>query len=209
MVEDNVTRTVLKAELIQRIEKLELHQNLFPTSDESIDQLVRQLESVNPIPNPLGINYLPSLFGRWELIYTSSGTVVTRQIASIQDIWRGIQVKRVWQRLADSNTGKISASNSALLELPILGEWQLQANGYWKWATDEKTAIVSFNSFSIQATKPFGFSNWSFTELNIPVIELLQKEALWITSYLDQEIRIGRGATDNLFVFRRDVTEST
>lgn len=209
MIEDDATRFTLKAELLEGIEKLGLQQSLFPNSNESIDKLVQQLETINPIRQPLASNSLPSLLGEWELIYASSGTAVTRQLASIQDIWSGIKIKRVWQSLADSNIRKISASNSAQLEIPILGEWQLQANGYWKKEADEKTAKVSFHSFAIQVVKPFGLSNWSFPELNIPVLEFLQKEALWITSYLDQEIRIGRGRTDNLFVFRRDVTPST
>jgi PAP_fibrillin len=212
MVENNAARFALKTELLLRIDKLGLQQSLFPTSDEIIDQLIQQLEGISPIPQPLQPNYLPSLLGNWQLVYASSGTIVTRQIASIPDFLGVIKIKRVWQTLAsDSNTRKISASNSAQIELPILGEWQLQANGNWKWGTgtDERTATVSFNSFSIQGTKPFVLSNWSFPELKIPVLEFLQKEALWITSYLDQEIRVGRGATNNLFVFRRDVTPST
>lgn len=196
MIEDNAARFDLKTELLLRIDKLGLQQSLFPTSNELIDQLVQQLEDISPIPQPLQPNYLPSLLGNWQLVYASSGTIVTRQIASIPDFLGAIKIKRVWQTLASgSNTRNILASNSALLELAILGEWQLQANGHWKWGTDEKTATVSFNSFSIQATKPFGLSNWSFPELKIPVLEFLQKEALWITSYLDQEIRVGRGAT--------------
>ncbi|ODH02544.1 PAP fibrillin [Nostoc sp. KVJ20] len=210
MAEDNTARFALKTELLLRIEKLGLQQSLFPTSDELIDKLVQQLEGISPIPQPLQPKHLPSLLGNWQLVYASAGTIVTRQIASIPDFGGAIKIKRVWQILAsDSNTRKILASNSAQLELPILGEWQLQANGHWKWSTDEKTATVSFNSFSVQATKPFGLSNWSFPELKIPVLEFLQKEALWITSYLDQEIRVGRGTTDNLFVFRRDVKPST
>ncbi|MBD2564913.1 PAP/fibrillin family protein [Nostoc sp. UIC 10607] len=210
MAEDNTARFALKTELLLRIEKLGLQQSLFPTSDELIDKLIQQLEGISPIPQPLQPKHLPSLLGNWQLVYASAGTIVTRQIASIPDFGGAIKIKRVWQILAsDSNTRKILASNSAQLELPILGEWQLQANGHWKWSTDEKTATVSFNSFSVQATKPFGLSNWSFPELKIPVLEFLQKEALWITSYLDQEIRVGRGATDNLFVFRRDVKPST
>lgn len=210
MVEDNTARFALKTELLSRIEKLGLQQSLFPTSDELIDKLVQQLESISPIVQPLQPNYLPFLLGNWQLVYASQGTIVTRQIASIPDFWGAIKIKRVWQTLTSgSSTRDILASNSAQLELPILGEWQLQANGHWKWGTDEKTAIVSFNSFSIQAAKLFGLSNWSFPELKIPVLEFLQKEALWITSYLDQEIRVGRGATDNLFVFRRNVTPST
>ncbi|MBE9003194.1 PAP fibrillin [Nostoc sp. LEGE 12447] len=207
MVEDNAARFALKTELLLRIEKLGLQQSLFPSSDELIDQLVQQLEDISPILQPLQPNDLPSLLGNWQLVYASAGTVVTRQIASIPDFLGGIKIKRVWQRLASvNNIRKISASNSAQVELPILGEWQLQANGHWKWDTDEKTATVSFNSFSIQATKSFGLSNWSFPELKIPVLEFLQREALWITSYLDQEIRVGRGVTGNLFVFRRDIT---
>ena len=212
MVSNNAARFGLKTELLLRIDKLGLQQSLFPTSDELIDQLIQQLEGISPIPQPLQPNHLPSLLGNWQLVYASSGTIVTRQIASIPDFLGVIKIKRVWQTLAsDSNTRKILASNSAQLELPILGEWQLQANGHWKWGigTDEKTATVSFNSFSIQGTKPFALSNWSFPELKIPVLEFLQKEALWITSYLDQEIRVGRGATNNLFVLRRDVTPST
>ena len=212
MAEDNAAIFALKTELLLRIEKLGLQQSLFPTSDELIDQLVQQLECISPIPQPFQRNYLPCLLGNWQLVYASSGTIVTRQIALIPDFLGVIKIKRVWQTLAsNSDTRKISASNSAQLELPILGEWQLQANGHWKWGTgtDERTATVSFNSFSIQGTKPFALSNWSFPELKIPVLEFLQKEALWITSYLDEEIRVGRGATNNLFVFRRDVTSST
>ncbi|MFE1746297.1 PAP/fibrillin family protein [Coleofasciculus sp. H7-2] len=32
----------------------------------------------------------------------------------------------------------------------------------------------------------------------------LRNEAEWTTSYLDEEIRVGRGATGNLFVFSRE-----
>lgn len=162
MVENNAARFALKTELLLRIDKLGLQQSLFPTSDELIDQLIQQLEGISPIPQPLQPNCLPSLLGNWQLVYASGGTIVTRQIASIPDFLGVIKIKRVWQTLAsDSNTRKISASNSAQLELPILGEWQLQANGHWKWGTgtDERTATVSFNSFSIQGTKPFALSN--------------------------------------------------
>ncbi|MCU0535345.1 MAG: PAP/fibrillin family protein [Hydrococcus sp. Prado102] len=44
---------------------------------------------------------------------------------------------------------------------------------------------------------------WSLPELKIPVLEFLKNEAIWKTSYLDRDMRIGRGATGNLFVFRK------
>ncbi|MBD1804537.1 PAP fibrillin [Microcoleus sp. FACHB-SPT15] len=204
MVENDATRFALKTELLQRVEALGLQQALFPSDGEQIDEIVQQLESINPIPHPLHPDHLPSLLGNWQLVYASKGTVVTRQVASIPDFGATITIKRVWQKLVAGGAGKISASNSALLDLPLLGEWQLRADGVWTWGASEEMAKVSFDSFSIQATKPFGMESWSFPELKIPVLEFLRNEAEWTTSYLDQEIRVGRGATGNLFVFRRE-----
>jgi hypothetical protein len=204
MVENDATRFALKTELLQRVEALGLQQALFPSDGEPIDEIVQQLESINPIPHPLHPDHLPSLLGNWQLVYASKGTVVTRQVASIPDFGGTITIKRVWQRLVAGGTGKISASNSALLDLPLLGEWQLRADGVWTWGASEQMAKVTFDSFSMQATKPFGMESWSLPELKIPVLEFLRNEAEWTTSYLDQEIRVGRGATGNLFVFRRE-----
>jgi len=204
MVKDDATRIALKTELLQRVEALGLQQALFPSNGEPIDEIVRQLESLNPIPRPLHLNHLSSLLGSWQLVYASKGTVVTRQLASIPDFGGTINIKRVWQSLVAGGTGKISASNGAFLNLPLVGECRLQADGVWTWGADERMAKVTFDSFSMQATKPFGMETWSFPELKIPVLEFLRNEAEWTTSYLDQEIRVGRGATGNLFVFRRE-----
>ncbi|MEP0755396.1 PAP/fibrillin family protein [Trichocoleus sp. Lan] len=204
MVGDDATRFALKTELLQRVEALGLQQALFPSDGEPIDEIVQQLESINPIPHPLHPNHLPTLLGNWQLVYASKGTVVTRQLASIPDFGGTINIKRVWQRLVAGGTRKISASNGAFLDLPLLGEWRLQADGVWAWGADKKTVKVSFDSFSMQATKLFSMESWSFPELKIPVLEFLRNEAEWTTSYLDEEIRVGRGATGNLFVFRRE-----
>ncbi|MBD1901302.1 PAP fibrillin [Coleofasciculus sp. FACHB-125] len=204
MVGDDATRFALKTELLQRVEALGLQQALFPSDGEPIDEIVQQLESINPIPQPLHPNHLPTLLGNWQLVYASKGTVVTRQIASIPDFGGTINIKRVWQRLVAGGTRKISTCNGAFLDLPLLGEWRLQADGVWTWGADEQTAKVTFDSFSMQATKLFGMESWSFPELKIPVLEFFRNQAEWTTSYLDEEIRVGRGATGNLFVFRRE-----
>ena len=203
MIGDETTRLALKTELLQRVEALGINQALFPSPVQTIDQIVQQLESLNPIPRPLNPKHFPSLLGDWQLVYASRGTVVTRAIASTPNMLGGIQIKQVWQSLVTGDPGKINASNGALIDLPLLGEWQLQADGHWKWRDSEQIAKVTFGTFSIRATKPFGLESWNLPELKIPVLEFLRKEALWTTSYLDAEIRIGRGATDNLFVFRR------
>jgi len=203
LINDNTNRLSLRIQLLQQIEALDPQQAIFPSPNESIDRIVQQLENINPLTQPLNPDYLPYLIGEWQLIYASRGTVVTRRVASIPQWGTVIKIERVWQTLVVENNHKIAAVNAAILDLSWLGKWQLQANGIWVWDTPEQIAKVSFNSFSVQAKQLFGWSNWSWPELQIPVLEWLRSEAVWITSYLDEEIRVGRGATGNLFVFRR------
>ncbi|WP_414577193.1 PAP/fibrillin family protein [Anabaena sp. CCY 9402-a] len=204
MMGNDTARLSLKTELLQRIAALDVQQALFPSSEPKIDEIVQKLENINPIANPLSVNHLADLTGNWQLVYASRGTVVTRPLASIADIWGGINIIGVWQRLVTGDTGKISATNGAEFELPLLGNWHLSADGVWSWGDDEQVAKVSFYAFAVQAIKPLGIAGWSLPPLKIPVLEFLRKEALWITSYLDEDIRVGRGATGNLFVFRRE-----
>ena len=189
----------LKTELFRQIEILG-ERSLLPFSEASIDETISQLESTNPITQPLSTNNLSILVGDWQLVYASNGTVVTRPIAEMANILGAIKVKKIWQSLAVKN-GEITANNQASIEL--LGEYKLSAEGIWRSQADQQTAIVTFNSFTAQATKFLGQSNWSLPELKIPVLDFLKNKALWITSYLDEDMRIGRGATGNLFVFRR------
>lgn len=197
MSEDNTSRKSLKTELIGQLEALPFEEAIFPEAEPEIDKIIEQLEQFNPIFQPLSVENQSKMFGDWELIYASRGTVVTRKVAKIPD-WTGIKIKRVWQNLTAGDTEKINTSNCAQIELPFLGEWNVKADGVWKWNEDQKTALVSFNAFTFALQKPF-----TLPELKIPVLEALRNEAVWITSYLDEEIRIGRGQTGNLFVFRR------
>ncbi|MDX2099065.1 MAG: PAP/fibrillin family protein [Leptolyngbyaceae cyanobacterium bins.59] len=203
-VNDRPSPQHLKAELLQRLQELSLEQALFPNVDNGLSDLVIQLEQVNPTPFPLQVQFLPNLLGNWELIYASRGTVVTRNLDSLtQPFFSGIRLQRIWQTLTSKDDRTLTAENGATLELPWLGQWQLRARGQWRWETAEQTAHVSFNAFSVQACRVFGQPTWQLPEFSIPVLEPLRNEALWVTSYLDDELRIGRGATGNRFVFRR------
>ena len=51
MMGDDATRASLKTELLQHLEALG-QQALFPSEQEPIDQIVQQLESINPIERP-------------------------------------------------------------------------------------------------------------------------------------------------------------
>lgn len=75
---DATTRRELKSELLQQVEALGLQQAIFPSPEDKIDNIVIELENINPTPRPLSSLNQPTLQGDWQLIYASKGTVVTR-----------------------------------------------------------------------------------------------------------------------------------
>ena len=193
----------LKIQLFSQIEAIGKERSLLPFAETSIDKTITELEAISPISQPLSPGSLDSLVGDWQLVYASNGTVVTRPIAEITNLLgSGIKVTKIWQSLSSRN-GEIKANNQALIELALLGDYQLSAEGIWQAEADKRSAKVTFDAFVLQAIKFFGQPDWSLPELTIPVLDFLKNEALWITSYLDEDTRVGRGATGNLFVFRR------
>jgi hypothetical protein len=175
-----------------------------PNQHPAIDQLIYQLEDLNPIQQPLKAANLPVLVGNWALVYASRGTVVTRRVSE-QVGGLPVRIQRVWQQLTQSGNPEcpIDTENGAILSIPLLGEITTVARGTWQPYEEAESANVSFGAFSFQPTRVFGITGFQLPKLTIPVLEFLQREALWITSYLDEDMRFGRGATGNLFVFQR------
>ncbi|MEL7245661.1 MAG: PAP/fibrillin family protein [Cyanobacteria bacterium J06573_2] len=200
MKTENPSNNSLKTDLIEKLSALSFQKAIFPLGEPGIDNLIRKLEEINLLPQPLNYQNQALLSGTWKLIYASNGTVVTRQVAEIPE-WTGIKIKDVYQIINYSDTG-IVTSNCAEIELPLFGELKIQASGIWKCQEDEQTALVSFDEFGFQSKKLFNLP-FDLPELKIPVLEFLRSEAVWITSYLDEEIRVGRGKTGNLFVFQK------
>ena len=200
MKAENPSHNYLKTELIEKLSALSFQKAIFPLGEPEIDNLIQNLEEINPNPQPLSSQNQDILSGSWKLKNASNGTEVTRKFDSKPE-WTGIKIKQVYQILNGSDIG-IVTSNCAKIELPLLGDLKIQASGIWKCEEDETTALVSFDAFSFQATKPWNLP-FDLPELKIPVIEALRNEAVWITSYLDAEIRVGRGRTGNLFVFQK------
>ncbi|MBD2069550.1 PAP fibrillin [Leptolyngbya sp. FACHB-671] len=190
------TRQILKQDLLDRTTTLG-QQALLPTEKSELDAIVQQLETLNPTPLPLAPENRSLLLGDWKLLYASNGTVVTRRLMG------GITINAIWQTLSAAGEATLSATNGAELELLLLGRVQLQAQGHWRWQGNTQTATVAFDAFSLQATGLFHQADWQLPALHIPVLEGLRREATWQTSYLDSDLRIGRGATGNLFVFAR------
>ncbi|WP_206070599.1 PAP/fibrillin family protein [Nodosilinea sp. P-1105] len=196
-------RTQLKHQLLQQIQALPSLEALLPSQHPTIDQLIADLEYLNPIDQPLDTHHHSVLLGTWDLIYASRGTVVTRNLGSGFP-W-SLPIQRVWQRLArnDQADAPIATENGATFLLPFFGELTATAKGTWQPYAEAESAKVSFGTIGVQATRLLGIAGLHLPKLTVPVLEGLRREALWITSYLDDDLRFGRGVTGNLFVFQR------
>lgn len=64
------------------------------------------------------------------------------------------------------------------------------------------SSLVKFESVDVQPTQgALGLP--PPPALHVPIFEPLQAEAAWMTTYLDANTRVGRGASGNVFVFRK------
>jgi hypothetical protein len=121
-----------------------------------------------------------------------------------------VGIRRVWQRLNQSAqaSAPITAENGVVVSLPLIGELTAIAQGFWQPYEEAESARVSFGAFSLQPTRLLGIAGLHLPQITLPIFEALRREALWITSYLDDDLRIGRGVTGNLFVFQRTPTQA-
>ncbi|MGB5973470.1 MAG: PAP/fibrillin family protein, partial [Nodosilinea sp.] len=147
-------RTQLKTQLLHQIETLEPQEAILPAEHPAIDQIICELESLNPIDQPLQREHWPLLLGSWALVYASQGTVVTRRFSRQMPL--PINIKRVWQRLTNPEaavngvSGAIATENGAVLSLPF-GELTATAQGVWQPYEEGESARVSFGAFTVQA----------------------------------------------------------
>ncbi|GFR46872.1 hypothetical protein Agub_g8513, partial [Astrephomene gubernaculifera] len=218
-----------KKELDRLLQNLGFPQTVLPgelKAKAEIDKVLHRLEALNPNPNPLqadieqrptgdlsGIS--PLLLGEWELLYASNGTVVTRTapaqwlLLSASKL-PGMGLSDIEQVLSLSpGDGSLTASNSAVFGLGPLGSWRVGIQGVWRSAGDGRTARVLFDQMSVKPVAALGLPAPSW----LPPLKLAaggsagggggRLGADWVTSFLDGELRIGRGRSGNTFLFRR------
>ncbi|WP_179228308.1 PAP/fibrillin family protein [Leptolyngbya ohadii] len=127
------TRETLKQTLLNQVNILG-QEALLPAQRSELDEIVQELERLNPTPAPLASENRSLLLGDWQLIYASNGTIVTRRLPG------GITINAIWQTLNQfmedsnrgSNQGAIAATNGMEIALPLIGTVQMQANGIWR-----------------------------------------------------------------------------
>lgn len=98
-----------------------------------------------------------------------------------------------------------SSSNEAVFGLGPLGTWHVVIQGHWrpKQPLDGVTARVAFDCFSIRLLGFMGATlpSW-LPALQVP-LPAAGDGADWATTYLDSDLRLGKGRSGNLFLFKR------
>ncbi|CAN0906676.1 Probable plastid-lipid-associated protein 4, chloroplastic [Linum grandiflorum] len=160
---------ILKAELLQAIALLDRGADASPDDQKIVDQIARKLESANPTKEPLKSDLLN---GKWELIYTTSQSI--------------LQTQR--PKLLRSRTN-YQAINADTLRAQNMESWP-----FFNQVTADLTPLnarkvaVKFDYFKILGLIPVKAPERARGELEI--------------TYLDEELRVSRGDKGNLFILK-------
>ncbi|XP_074555730.1 putative plastid-lipid-associated protein 4, chloroplastic [Curcuma longa] len=164
------SREDIKEELLAEIAPLDRGAEATDKDKERIDQIACELEAVNPIKEPLKSDLLN---GKWELIYTTSRSI--------------LQVQR--PKFLRPNGKIYQAINADTLRAQNIETWpyfnQVTANLI---PLNARRVKVQFDTFKILGLIPIKAPGRASGELEI--------------AYLDEEIRVSRGDKGNLFILK-------
>ncbi|KAL2938669.1 putative plastid-lipid-associated protein 4 chloroplastic [Bienertia sinuspersici] len=158
-----------KLDLLQAIEPLDRGADATPEDQQRIDQLTRKLEAANPTKNPLKSDLLS---GKWELIYTTSKSILQTQ-----------RPKFLRSRV------NYQAINADTLRAQNIESWP-----FFNQVTADLTPVnsrkvaVQFDYFKIGGLIPVKAPDSARGSLEI--------------TYLDEELRVSRGDKGNLFILK-------
>ncbi|KAJ1435003.1 Plastid lipid-associated protein/fibrillin conserved domain [Sesbania bispinosa] len=159
----------IKEELLEAIAPLDRGADATPEDQQRVDQIARKLEAVNPRKEPLKSNLLD---GKWELIYTTSQSI--------------LQTKR--PKLLRSVT------NYQAINVDTLRAQNMESWPFFNQVTADLTPLnarkvaVKFDTFKIAGLIPVKAPETARGELEI--------------TYLDEELRVSRGDKGNLFILK-------
>ncbi|XVF68118.1 hypothetical protein PTKIN_Ptkin10aG0177500 [Pterospermum kingtungense] len=160
---------VLKEELLEAIAPLDRGADATPEDQQRVDQLARKLEAVSPIKEPLKSDLLN---GKWELIYTTSKSILQTQRPKFLR----------------------STTNYQAINVDTLRAQNMESWPFFNQVTADLTPLnprkvaVKFDSFKIGGLIPIKAPGRARGELEI--------------TYLDEELRISRGDKGNLFILK-------
>lgn len=188
-------RLFLKTELIRLIDGLTLRQALSTQREPRIDEIIRQLEEVNPNPQSILLENQSRLVGDWQVVYSTNRNYTPVGV-EISNWATGIDI-RIWQNLRVSNDRVIDSRGVVFIKLAALAEWKMELEGVWNF-NDDNTILVKLKTFAFQPTLPFILPG-----LKIPIFDFFSTEKLCTISYLDEDIKFVRDDGGTLFVFSK------
>ncbi|KAK4401936.1 putative plastid-lipid-associated protein 4, chloroplastic [Sesamum angolense] len=157
----------IKEELLETIAPLDRGAEATPEDQQKIDQIARKLEAVSPTKEPLKSDLLN---GKWELIYTTSQSILQTQRPKF------LRSRRNFQAI---NVDTLRAQN--MESWPFFN--QVTAN---LTSLNSKKVAVQFDVFKIGGLIPIKAPGRARGELEV--------------TYLDEELRVSRGDKGNLFI---------
>lgn len=190
-------RLFLKTQLIRLIEQdLTAEEALSTQQHSRIYQVIRQLEGMNPNPQPLTLENLPKLVGDWQFLnsikrnYTVFGTNTILNKGKVIDV-------RINHNLTLDNTSTINYGDSLFIEFSAFEQWKIEVEGVWN-INNDNTALVKLKTFEFKLTQPFIIPGFQ-----IPFFDFFPTENLWTISYLDEDMLFGRDDSGTIFVFTK------
>ncbi|KAF9599848.1 hypothetical protein IFM89_001794 [Coptis chinensis] len=159
----------LKEELLEAISLLDRGADATPEDQERIDKMAKELEALSPVKETLKSDLLN---GKWELIYTTSTSILQTQRPKF------LRSKVNYQAI---NVDTLRAQNMES------GPFFNQVTADLKPLNARKVA-VKFDYFKILGLIPVKAPDRAAGELEI--------------TYLDEDLRISRGDKGNLFILQ-------
>ncbi|KAG8364084.1 hypothetical protein BUALT_Bualt19G0089500 [Buddleja alternifolia] len=187
LLSNNKTKNaeVIKEELLEAIAPLDRGAEASPEDQQTIDQIARKLEAVNPTKEPLKSNLLN---GKWELIYTTSQSILQTSRPKL------LRSRTNYQAInADTLRAQNMESGPFFNQVPPIQtddsvpppEAMVTAD---LTPLNAKKVAVKFDFFKLGGLIPVKAPDRARGELEI--------------TYLDEELRVSRGDKGNLFILK-------
>jgi hypothetical protein len=166
-----------------------------------IEELTKELESVNPYPQPL-LSATALLEGAWQLQYSTA-----REIRSLDSLPLGLQIGKVYQVI---NIADKLFFNVAQVQHPLgLISGYVKVTASFEPAIDTlspayKRINVYFDKRYLAIEKIVGINTPKLNPFKVIVANNPQgRIATLDITYLDESLRIGRGGDESLFILNK------